>query len=478
MGPQKEDEQLPSPQALLQTIALAEKADVQPYEEKAVAADLLPATPKAGKVTGKKNNVATGTTELTLSNGITVTLKATDFKNDEILMSASRYGGTSHYKQPDKYNAAYTISVVNAMGFGSFSPTDLQKALSGKTVSATPFIGGTTEGINGSSTVKDLETMFQLAYLKLTEPRTDSSLFKSYIQKNQTQLALLGANPQAAFIDTTFRVFYNNNPLAPIHVPKAAYFDSIQINRVLEIYKQRLGDARGLHFVFTGNFKETEIIPLIETYIASLPATTGKTHYIDQKVRPVQGKKTLTVYKGEEQKSLILSFYYGDVPYSEDLALKANALNEVLNIRILEELREKVQGIYGGGIFGGLHKAPYPSFQLIAQLPCGPEKVDTLLKALQHEISNIIKNGPGEENLNKVKQQWRESHKQEMKENGPWSAHLLAARVEGENIDRFIHFEKYIDRLTPKDIQDAARLLLNGKNQYTAILMPADAKKE
>ncbi|HRO47478.1 insulinase family protein [Agriterribacter sp.] len=478
MGPQKEDVQLPSPQALLQTVTLAEKADVKPYEEKAVATEILSALPKAGKVTGKKNNAATGTTELTLSNGITVTLKATDFKNDEILMSASRYGGTSNYRQPDKYNAAYAIPVVNAMGFGNFSPTDLQKALSGKTVSATPFIGGTTEGINGSSTVKDLETMFQLAYLKLTQPRTDSSLFKSYVQKNQTQLALLGSNPQAAFIDTAFRVFYNNNPLAPIHVPKAAYFDSIQINRTIDIYKQRLGDAGGLHFVFTGNFKEAEIIPFIETYIASLPATLRKSNYVDQHVRPIQGKRALTVYKGEEQKSLILSFYYGDISYSEDLAFKANALTEVLNIRIIEELREKIQGIYGGGIFGRLNKAPYPSFQFVAQLPCGPEKADTLLKALQNEINNIVKNGPDAETLNKVKQQWRESHKQEMKENGPWSAHLLAAKVEGENIDRFIHFEKYIDQLTPKDVQEAARLLLNGKNNYTAILMPADAKKE
>ena len=246
----------------------------------------------------------------------------------------------------------------------------------------------------------------------------------------------------------------------------------------MAIYKQRLGDAGGMHFVFTGNFKEAEIIPLIETYIASLPATSRKNNYVDQKVRPIKGKKELTVYKGEEQKSLILSFYYGDIPYNEALALKASALTEVLNIRIIEELREKVQGIYGGGIFGGLNKAPYPSFQLVVQLPCGPEKVDTLLKAMQNEINAIIKNGPSEQNLNKVKQQWRESHKQEMKENGPWSSHLLAAKTEGKNIDRFIHFEQYMDKLTTKDVQEAARLLLNGKNHYTAILMPADAKKK
>lgn len=478
MGPDKDDVTLPTPQALLQIIAGAEKAEIGPYEEKTIATELLAQKPVAGKVVRKKNNPVTGTTELTLSNGVTVTLKTTDFKNDEILMSASRYGGTSNYGLRDKYNANYAVSVVNAMGYGNFSPIDLQKALTGKTVSASPFIGNTTEGISGSSTVKDIETMFQLTWLKLTQPREDSSLFKSYIQKNKTQLALLGANPQATFIDTTFKVFYDNNPLAPIHVPKAAYFDSIQADRIIDIYRQRLGDAGGLHFVFTGNFKEQEIIPLIETYIAGLPATSKKSNYVDQQIRPIPGKHELTVHKGEEQKSLILSFYYGNVPYSEDLAFKAEALTKVLNIRIIEELREKIQGIYGGGIFGGLKKAPYPSFQFTAQLPCGPEKVDTLLKALHAEINNLILKGPGADNLNKVKQQWREAHKQEMKENGAWLSNLMAMKVEGENIDRFIHFEKYLDKLTVKELQQAAKLLLSGKNQFTAILMPADAGRK
>ncbi|MGN6495580.1 MAG: M16 family metallopeptidase [Agriterribacter sp.] len=478
IGPENANVKLPSSSELIATVAAAEKAVVKPYEEKEIAANLLPSKPKAGKILARKTNAALGTTELTLSNGVTVTLKPTDFKNDEILMAASRYGGTSNYGKADRYNANYASAVVNAMGFGAFSPTDLQKALSGKAISASPFIGGTTEGINGSSTVKDLESMFQLAYLKLTSPRIDSSLFQSYVQKNKAQLALLSADPQAAFVDTAFRVYFNNNPLAPINVPKAAYFDSIQLSRTVAIYKERLGDAGGLHFVFTGSFTPETITPLIETYIAGLPATGKKFNYADRKVRPVSGKKDITVYKGAEQKSLIVSLYHGELPYNEELALKASALTEVLNIRIIEELREKVQGIYGGGIYGGLNKAPYPSFQLAVQLPCGPEKVDTLLKAMNHEIESIIKNGPSEQNLNKVKQQWRESHKEQLKENGPWSSNLLAAKTEGKNIDRFVNFEKYIDKLTTKDVQQAAALLLNGKNRFTAVLMPEDAKKK
>ncbi|MFT4015526.1 MAG: insulinase family protein [Agriterribacter sp.] len=473
-GPEEANVTLPAPADFLNTIAMAEKADVKPYEEKAIAADLLTQKPAAGKVTATKNNTVLGTTELTLSNGITVTLKQTDFKDNEILMGASRYGGASNYGLADRYNATYVNNVIGSMGYGDFSPVDLQKVLAGKSVSASPFISSTTEGINGSSTVKDLETMFQLAYLKLTSPRKDTSLFKSFVQKNKAQLAMLGANPEAVFFDTTVRAFYNNSPLAPINVPKPSYFDSINVDRTIEIYKERLGDISGMHFVFTGSFKQEDIIPLIETYIASLPASGKKFNYADKKLRPITGKKNLTVYKGQEQKSMVIIFYTGEVPYSEDLAFKANAISEVLNIRIIEELREKIQGIYGGGVFGEVNKVPYNNYRFIAQLPCGPEKVDTLIKALQNEINDLVKNGPSLQNLNKVKQQWRESHKEQMKQNGPWLQNLLSSKTEGDDINRFTKFDTYVDKLTVKDVQDAAKLFFNGKNQFTAVLMPAD----
>lgn len=478
MGPEKNDIKLPSPESLLQTIAMAEKADVKPYEEKAIAENLLEKKPVAGKIVRKTTNAALGTTDLLLSNGATVTLKPTDFKNDEILMGASRYGGTSNYGAADRYNATYALSAINAMGFGNFSPTDIQKVLAGKSVSASPTLSGTTEGMSGNSTVKDLETMFQLAYLKLTAPRKDTSLFKSYVQKNKAQLTMLGANPQAVFFDTVMRTLYHNSPLAPINVPKASYFDSIRTDRIIQIYHERFGDAAGMHFVFTGSFSNEKIIPLIETYIASLPSKGKKSGYTDRKLRPISGKKELTVYKGEEQKSMIITFDYGEIPYSEDLDFRANAITEVLNIRIIEELREKIQGIYGGGIFGGLHKAPYPYYQFVVQLPCGPEKVDTLIKAMRNEIASLIKNGPSQQNLDKVKQQWRESHKEQLKQNGPWLSNLLAMKTEGEDINRFVHFENYVNKLTTKEVQDAAKLLFNGKNHFTAVLMPGDKEKK
>jgi zinc protease len=421
-------------------------------------------------------NALLGTTEYTLSNGVTVTIKPTDFKNDQIVMGATRQGGKNEYGLADKYNAEFALQVVGAMGIGDFSPTDLRKALAGKTVSVSPLFSSISDGMKGSSSVKDLETMLQLTYLYCTAPRRDTALFKAFIQRNKSQYAAIGANPQAAFIDTLSKVLYNQNPLAPMMVPNSAFFDQVNVDRVLSIYKEHFSDCSGMNFVFVGSFKEAEIKPLIEKYIASLPATGKKFTFVDNKVRPVAGNKVLTVNKGKEEKSLILAFYNGEAPYSEDLQLKTEALSEVLNIRVIEELREKIQGIYGGGTFAQMEKYPYANYSFVVQLPCGPQKVDTLIKAFKKEFSEMAQKGPDTTYLNKVKRQWIEQYKTSIKDNNAWAEQLLQLKLIGGDPDRFIHYEKYVQQLTPTAIQEAAKLVFNGNNEFIAVQMPEQLK--
>ncbi|MEO5650213.1 MAG: insulinase family protein [Ginsengibacter sp.] len=463
---------LPSEADLLAVSSSVDKMDIKPYEEKAISTSLLHKIPKAGKIIATKKNAVLGTTEFTLSNGVTVTLKTTDFKNDQVLMSAVRPGGKNNYGIKDKYNAEYMIPVISSMGVGDFSPVDLKKSLAGKTVNVNPSFGTSSEGIGGSSSVKDVESLMQLTYLYFTKPRVDTGLFKSYVQKNKAQLTFLSANPQAVFIDTLFKAMYHNSPLAPIAVPKPDYFDRINLDKVMEIYKERFGNASGMHFTFVGSISEKKLRPLLEKYIASLPAASKKFGYVDNKLRIAKGKVDVNVYKGKESKALIMAVYSGELPYSDALDMKAQAISEILNIRIIEELREKIQGIYGGGTQAQFDKVPYPHYSFFLQLPCGPEKVDTLLSAANAEIQSLIKNGPSKENLEKVKQQWREQHKVRIKENGAWLSQLQSFYFPGDNPDYFINYEKYVNALTPKDIQAAAKLLLSTKNVVTGILRP------
>ena len=473
IGPDpKADQKLPEEKDLLAILDAKEKADIKPYEEKAIATTLLATPPKAGKVVTTTKNAVLNTTELKLSNGVTVTLKPTDFKNDQIVMGATRPGGKNNYGLADKYNAEYATAIVNTMGVGEFTPTDLKKALAGKSISVNPVFNPSSEGVRGNSTVKDLESLFQLTHLYFTKPRKDTALFNSFVQKNKSQYANISANPQASFIDTMYKTLFANNPLAPVTVPKSEYYDKINLDRAFAIYNERFGDANGMNFVFVGNFKESEIIPLVEKYIASLPSTNKKFSFVDNKVRPITGKQSFAISKGKEEKSLILAFYTGEVPYSEDIDLKVQAMSEVLNIRIIEELREKVQGIYGGGTFAEFEKYPYANYSFVLQLPCGPEKVDTLLKAVNKEFDMLIQKGPEQSYLDKVKKQWIEQYKTNIKENNTWLNKILEYKLQGGDPKRFVDYEKYVQQLTVKDIQEAAKLVLAGRNQFTAVLMP------
>jgi zinc protease len=474
-GPETDTAALPTDKDLLAIIDAEAHAAIKPYEEKAVASSLMSKTPTPGKVVNITRNAVLGTTEYTLSNGVTVTLKPTDFKSDQIIMGAVRPGGKNEYGLADKYNAEYMVAVTTAMGMGSFSPADLSKALAGKTVEVHPVFTAISDGFRGGSSVKDLETLFQLTYLHCTAPRGDTALFRAFIQKNKLQYANISANPRAAFADTLYKTLFDNNPLAPVVVPNSEFFDKISYDRVLAIDHEHFGDMSGMHFVFTGSFKEADIKPFIEKYIASLPVTGKKFSFIDNKVRPVDGKKTFTVNKGKEEQSLILGFYMGEIPFSEETEMKVHALSEVLNIRIIEELREKIQGIYGGGTYAELEKYPYSNYSFVVQLPCGPQKVDTLVKALNNEFNELAAKGPDTTYLNKVKKQWLEQHKLNIKDNGVWAEKLLQYKIQGGDPDRFIHYEKYVNKLTPKDVQDVAKMVLAG-NEFLAIQLPERVK--
>lgn len=469
---------LPEPVAIVAMLdARSNDATIKPYEEKAVSTSLLTAVPATGKVISNKKNTALGTTELLLSNGVKVTLKQTDFKNDQVLFSAFRLGGLQNYTLQDKYSAENAAMLVTSMGVGDFNPTDLRKSLAGKTVNLAPAISGGTAGFSGSSSKKDIESLFQLLYLHVQEPRIDTALFRSVVQRGKAQVAMLGANPQFAFIDTLYKVLYNNNQLAPTAVPKLENYDKINLARSLEIYKERLGDVGGMNIVLVGSFDEAEMIALLEKYVAGLPAKT-KAQYVDNKVRPFVGVNNFQFKKGKEDKSLILGIFHGKVDYSEAAVLKFNGLSDAINIIITEEMREKIQGIYGGGTSVAVEKLPYGSFQLVLQLPCGPAKVDTLVAAFNHELKKIAEQGIDAGYVEKVKKSWIESYKVDAKKNEYWLSALQAINRGEKTAERVLNAERYYTAFSVADVQDAAKMVMKADGKMIAVQLPEMVTKQ
>lgn len=471
-GPQQAADKLPTNAQLLAMTKKGFEQKVTAMEEKTVAENLLDKKPTPGKVVSKNDDKDFGATTYTLSNGVKVTIKSTSFKSDEILVKGIKKGGTGSYGLGDKYSAQYATQVAGAMGYGNFTPTDLEKAIAGKTIKASGAIGDIQNSVTASSTIKDFESMLQLMYLKLTQPRKDDALFKAFIDKQKMQLQFISANPQAAFFDTMYTVLYNKNPLAPSAVPKAAHYDAINLNRTLEIYNTELGNADGMEFYITGNVDAATAIPLIETYIGGLPTTGKKPSFKDNGVRPVAGVQKFTYKKGAEKQSLIFGLYTGETKYSEDLNLKAQALSEILNIKVIEELREKLGGIYGGGYNAGVSQYPYERYNVSLYLPCGPENVDKLIAAANEVVASIKKNGPDAKDLDKVKAQWHEQRRDKMKENGFWNEKMEQVMFWGRDRKNVFDYDSWIDKLTTNDIKDIANQLLGGKNEFISVLYP------
>lgn len=471
-GPEKSNFTLPNKEKLLASIQMAANSPVKAYEEKAIANSLLEKTPAAGQLLSEKKNEALDITELTYSNGTRVIIKNTNFKQDEIILTGFKKGGINGYGINDKQSAAYATAAIQQMGIGAFSPVDLRKFLSGKIANASVGLNALSTRVNGNSSIKDMETMFQLMYLNFTQIRKEESLFNSWKEKTKSQIQFLMSDPTTAFIDTVYKVMYGGNPLAPSVVPTAADFDQIDLNRAMEIYREQTNDASDYTFIMVGNIDLNTVKPMLATYIGGLPSKGAKGAFKDNGVRILPGQKELKFYKGKEPKSFIFHVYAGPVAYSESLALHTEMLSEILNIKIIEELREKIGGIYGGGINGSVSKYPYEGYTMALQLPCGPENVDKLTAAANAEIEKIKQQGPEQKDLDKVKKSLLEKYAVNSKDNRYWSNVLQGIYFSENDPERVLNYTKIVNEVSIDDIRKAAGLVLNNNNIINAVLYP------
>ena len=471
-GPEKADFTIPTNTELLTLVTDAEKLPVTAYAEKAVAASLMTTLPEGGRILFDKKNAELALSELTLSNGVKVIVKPTDFKNDQIVLTGFRFGGQSLYDVKDLYNAQYATSIVQQMGVGGFSPNELRKVLAGKTASASPRLTLLSEGVSGQSGTNDVESMLQLIHLYFTAPRKDEELFKSFVTKQQGMVQNMMSDPRTVFQDSSQRMMYANHPRAP-RFPRTVDFEKINMDRALDIYKERFANARGWTFYMVGSFDAAKLKPLIATYLGTLPSSaTPSPTFKDLGIRPVTGVVKKEIRKGHEPKSFISIAFTGETPFSDEEQLKLQALIELMNIKLIETLREELSGIYGGGMSGGLSKNPYSSYSINVSLPCGPENVDKLIKATFAEIQKIKDNGPSEADLNKVKEAFLKQYQEDLKDNNFWANRLQRSGELGTNPAGILTMETRLKQITSKDLQEAAKKYFNMNNYFQALLNP------
>lgn len=471
MASEKDKDKVPTEAKILEWVNSAGK-DVTAYVDKVVNKPLVENIPTTGRTTFRKQVTEIGVTELSLSNGVKVILKPTEFKNDEILIGARSQGGTSLYDDKDYMSAGLSDAVVEESGIGDFSSAALQKFKAGKTVNVSPFVGETEEGFSGSCSPKDVETALQMIYGYFTKPRKDDEVIKGFMTSQRSAIQNMTASPapERVFQDSLSIILSNNNfRRQPITV---ARWDMANADRAYQIYKERFADASDFTFFFTGSFKVDEIKPLLEKYLGGLPSQGKKETFRDLGIRTPSGRIDKKVYKGIEQKSQASLIFSGDYQYSDDNNWQLDALEEILNIKLIEVIREKESGVYGIGARATYSKIPVPRYTLRIGYGTGPERVEELATKTLAILDEIKKNGATQVDIDKFKAETRRSMEVQMKENGFWQGQLINAYTTGEDPKSVLNWEKQLDKVTVESTKAAANKYLNNANFIKVVLLP------
>lgn len=461
-GPEKEGLEQVTKEQVETVLEKVEEKTLEPYQDEAVAESLITEMPEKGSVTDTETNEKLGTTTLTLSNGAKVTYKPTDFKNDEILFTAFSYGGTSLYTIEEHKATVNANGGLTEAGINGFDKTEMNKMLSGKIVSVRPSIGTYSENMSGSSSPKDLETMFQMIHLYFTSLNKDEEAFASHIEKQKSFLGNLMSNPQTYFSIKFGEFMYGDSPRYT-GFPTPEKMDEADYDLAYEKYQERFADAGDFHFYFVGNIDEKKLVELSEQYIASLPGLDSNETYEVSDYRPLTGQHEKIIEKGKDPKSSVRIIYHGPTEYDakEDFALET--LGEILTIKLVEQLREEEGGVYGVGASGSMRDMPYDWYSFNIGFPCGPENVEKLKTAALAEVEKIVADGPLQKDLDKVKETYLLDRKEDLKQNRFWLRSLKNADYRKKDANKILEYEENVKGLTTDYLHKVAKKYLSGE---------------
>ena len=468
-GPKREGMKLPTEDDLEEVVEDVMDSDIEPYAEEAIADILMESKPKAGKVVSEKRIEELGVTEWKLSNGARVVLKPTDFKNDEIWLSAYSPGGTSLISDNDYIAASTASTLMSQGGVGGFDRNSLNKFLSDKNANVSTSIEGMYETVSGASSKKDMETMFQLLYLSFTAPRKDETALLSYKARLEGLLETQGSRPEQVFSDTVSYVssgyHYRSRPWT------VETLDDLDLNSSYAIYQDRFANAGDFTFFIVGSFDEQAIKPMVETYIASLPAVKRQENWKDVGVQTPKGKVKRVIEKGVEEKGQVQMTWTGDFDWSMENRYEFQSMIEVLRMKLRETLREDKGGVYSPNAWGSYDQYPKSEYNVNIFFGCDPHRVDELISDVQSIITSLKTEKVDKSYIEKVQEIHRRQRETQLTDNRFWISSLQFYYQNGEDPTNLLQWGELYKTLTPEMIQQQAKKYF-GENLMTFILVP------
>jgi zinc protease len=470
---EKEGIEVPTEQQVAEIVKSVRSKKIEAYVDKVTDVPLLSEQPSPTAVVKRTENTDYGYTELIFGNGVRMVLKPTDFKNDEIVLSAFSPGGNSLYPDNDILSASLASTIVAQSGLGDYNYTDLQKKLSGNTAKLTPYISELREGISGSCSPKDIETMLQLNYLYFTKTRRDEDAFNSYISRLRNTYKPMRSVPMIIWSDTLSKIISKNSPRV-INIPTESQLDQLNLDRLIAIFKDRFADASDFTYLMVGNFKVDEVIPLLEKYIGGLPSIKRKETWKDVTPGFPKGLLVVDVPKNSEPQSMVAMIWRGDFKWKDKYRQGFTMLMNILSIKCRESMREDQGGIYSLNINGSASKLPKPKYSITSMWGCNPENIKKLSQTVLDEMNKIKREGPTEVDLNKVKETLIRERETRMKENSFWVSTLQNHYINGEKLLSLEEYKTFVNSFTRDDIKAIANKYLNTESYVQVSLTPAE----
>jgi zinc protease len=473
MAPDNPDIKVPTEQEIRDIIAAVDQENITAYVDKVIDKPLMAAEPVAAKVAKKGKDKTLGTTEWTFDNGVKVVLKTTDFKDDEILMSAYSFGGTSLYETKDLMSAMFASDVASESGLGEFDKVSLDKKLSGILAYVNPVIRENSEGFEGSCSVKDMETMLQMVNLYFTAPRTDEVAFNAFIKRLQAILDNKALEPESALQDTITVLLANHNPR--VRPMTSALLDEASLKKIRSIFKSRFGDPGSFTFYFVGNIDPVAAKPLIEKYLGSLPTVSREESWADDNVRPPVGNVTREIKREMKvPKGTVYITYTGTFDYDDFQArLSLSSLCDILDVRYVETIREEQSGTYGAAVYESMDKYPYENYSVTIFFDCDPKNTDKLKKIVYDEIEKLKTDGPTDKDLHGVIENKLKVHQENLRQNGYWLSVIKNKDYYQSDLSEYLKYEDCVNKLTRESMKAAAQQFF-GTNVVEAVLLPVN----
>ncbi len=472
---EKEGTVYPTPESIKKAIDTVHGEKLTAWVDNVKQEPLIAKMPAKGKITGEKENKTLGYKELTLSNGARVLLKKTDFKDDEVVIDATSKGGSSLLGDEDIVNAKVFDMAIGASGLGNFSNTELEKALAGKQANANLQLFNLHEGLSGSSTPKDLETLFQLTYLYFTDVRKDEKSFAQLMTTLETMLKNQALSPDAAFSDSLMSTLYCHNPRYA--TLKLEDLKKVNYDRILQIAKERTADAGDFTFTIVGNFDEATIRPLIEQYIASLPAKGKKENWKKVSTYAKGNAENKFTRKMETPKANAYMYWYNlTTPYSLENAVAASAAGQVLEMIYLKKIREDAGAAYSAGATGMASLGgDTPFTALVGICPMDPEKSDMAIKIMEEEAKKLCTTVDADM-LNKVMELMLKRADENAKTNSYWVSTIN--NLDEYGVDTYTNYKNVVNALTPEKVAKMVKdVIFKGGNSVKVIMLPEKEAK-